>query len=186
MVCDISHILGTSSMYQRTAGHNYWLEGSIYAAQSYPGTITIVYVLGQSPHNWRTTMDWNVVPIIFHTQNICHHRGKLSELHYDVLLFSNRREKVGKTRKTRGQICPIVCIPFMTFSPRLEKNNMYQCSSDSFPCIVTYFLCVKNCQIYIFMHSCLPIAGRLFYNVRKFYVTRIWECNIWMSAFNIK
>ena len=162
MVCDISHILGTSSMYQRTAGHNYWLEGSIYAAQSYPGTITIVYVLGQSPQNWRTTMDWNVVPIIFHTQNICHHRGKLSELHYDVLLFSNRREKVGKTRKTRGQICPIVFLLFMTFSLPLETNNTLQCSSESFTSMVTYILCVENYQKYISTNSCLPIAGRLF------------------------
>ena len=44
--------------------------------------------------------------------------------------------------------------------------------------MVTYILCVENCQRYILTHSCLPIAGRLFYNVRKFHGPRIWECNI--------
>ena len=38
-------------------------------------------------------------------------------------------------------------------------------------------MCVENCQNYILTHSCLPIARRLFYNVRKFHGPRIWECN---------
>ena len=51
---------------------------------------------------------------------------------------------------------------FMTFSPRLKTNDTLQCSSYSFPCMVTYILCVEICQNYILMNSCLPIAGRLF------------------------
>ena len=56
----------------------------------------------------------------------------------------------------------LVFLLFMTFSPQLETNNTLQCSSDSFPRMVTYILCVENCQNYIWTHSCLPIAGRLF------------------------
>ena len=88
-------------------------------------------------------------------------RGKLSALHLDVRLFSNPGEKVQKARKAMGNICPIIFLLFMTFSPRLETNDTLQCSSDSFPRMVTYILCVDNCQNYILMHS-LPIAGRLF------------------------
>ena len=36
-----------------------------------------VYVLGQSPRDWKTTMTQNAVPTIFHTQNICHHAWKI-------------------------------------------------------------------------------------------------------------
>ena len=48
-------------------------------------------------------------------------------------------------------------------------NDSLQCSSDSFPCIVIYILCVENCQNYILNHCGLPIAVRLFYNVREFH-----------------
>ena len=65
-----------------------------------------------------------------------------------------------------GQICPTVVLHFMTFSPRLETNVALQSSSDSFPHMVIYILFVDNCQTYISTHCCLPIAGRLFYNVR--------------------
>ena len=103
-------------------------------------------------------------------------RGKLSEPHFDVWLFSNPGEKVQKARKALGQICPMICLLFMTSSPRLETNDTLQCSSDSFPCMVKYILCVKNCQIST--HSCLPIAGRLFQNGRKFHGPRISEYNL--------
>ena len=67
---------------------------------------------------------------------------------------------------------------FMTFSPRLETNVALQCTSDSFPHMVIYILCVENCQNYISMHSCLPFAGRLFYNVSRLHGPRISECNM--------
>ena len=76
-------------------------------------------------------------------------RGKLSELHFDVRLFSNPGEKVQKARKAMGQICPIIFLLFMTISPKLETNDTLQCSSESFPRIVTYILCVETCQNYI-------------------------------------
>ena len=126
--------------------------------------------------NLETTVCQNVALIVFQTQNTWHHAGKISEPHFDVLLFSNPREKVWKARKTMGPICPTVFLHFMTFSPRLEANVVLQCSSDSFPHMVIYILCVENCQNYISTHRCLPIAGRLFYNVRKLHGPRIWEC----------
>ena len=46
---------------------------------------------------------------------------------------------------------------FLTFVPQFETNDTLQCSSDSFPRMVTYILCVENCQNTILMHSCLPI-----------------------------
>ena len=88
-------------------------------------------------------------------------RGKLSEPHFDVWLFSNPGEKVQKARKAMGQICPIIFLLFMTFSPQLETNDKLRCSSDSFPRMVTCILCVENVQNYILMHSCLSIAGKL-------------------------
>ena len=105
-------------------------------------------------------------------------RGKLSELHYNALLVSNRGEKVMKRRKTMGQICPIVFRAFWTFSPRLENNKSSKCGSENFPRMLTYILCVENCQNNILTHSCLPIAGTLFYIVRHFHAPRIWECTI--------
>ena len=66
-----------------------------------------------------------------------------------------------------GHICPTVFLHFMTFSPRLETNVALQCSSDSFPRMVMYMLCVEYYQSYISTHICRPIAGRLFYNVRQ-------------------
>ena len=39
-----------------------------------------------------------------------------------------------------------IFILFMTFSPGLETNDTLQCSSDSFPHMVTYILCVENCE----------------------------------------
>ena len=85
--------------------------------------------------------------------------GKISELHFDVLLFSNPGEKVWKLRTTMGHVCPTVFLHFMTFSPRLETNDALQYSSDSFSRRVKYIWCVESCQNYISIHSCLPIPG---------------------------
>ena len=77
----------------------------------------------------------------------------------------------------------IVFLLFMTFFQQLETSDALQCSSDSFPRMVIYILCVENCQNYILTHSCLPIAGRLFCNVRKFHGLRISECNTVIKNF---
>ena len=49
---------------------------------------------------------------------------------------------------------------FRTFSPRLEDIDTFQCSSDSFPHWPHISGCVQNCQNYISMYRCSPIAGR--------------------------
>ena len=110
-------------------------------------------------------------------------RGNFSEPHFDVSLFSNSGEKVWKARKTMGEIWPTVFLHFMIFSLRLETNDTLQCSSDSLPHMVINILFVENCQNYILTHRCLPIAGSLFYNVRKLHGPRIRESNI---LFNLR
>ena len=102
----------------------------------------LLYVLARSPCEWRTTMHWSVVPIIFNTQHICYHAWKT----------------------VRNTLWGFVVLKFwreVTFSPQLENNDTLQCTSHSFPCMVTYNLCVENGQSYISMNSCLPIAGKL-------------------------
>ena len=57
-------------------------------------------------------------------------------------------------------------------SPRNWETTMRQ------NVVLTYILYVENCQSYILTHSCLPIAGRLFYNVKTFHGPGISECNL--------
>ena len=135
-------------------------------------------IIEQSPSDWETTMRqmyfWQFSTHKIYI-NMCE---KLSELHCKATLASNRMEKVTKWRKNVGQICTIVFLAFQIFSPELEKNKTSKCYSESFPCIMTYILCVGNCQSYILTSSCFPIAGSLFYIVRKFHGPRISECKI--------
>ena len=136
------------------------------------------HIIEQSPRNWKTIMRWNVVLTIFHTQIFIIMCGKLSELHCKATLVSNSGEKVMKWRKTVRQTCPIVFLAFQTFSQGLENNKTSKCCSESFPRMVTYFyVCGKLSYLHL-THSCLPMAGRLFYNVRKCHGPRISECNI--------
>ena len=85
--------------------------------------------------------------------------GKLSELHCHISMFSNRGEKVQNIRKTRGPIFPIAFLLLWPSPLELENNNTFQCSSDKFPYMVPYILCMKNCWKCILMHGCLPITG---------------------------
>ena len=49
---------------------------------------------------------------------------------------------------------------FRTFSPQLENNDTLKCSSDSFAHTLRYVVNVENCQNYIEMYQCPPIAVR--------------------------
>ena len=71
-------------------------------------------------------------------------RGKLSELHCNVLLVFNLCQKVMKSRKTVGQICPIVFLTFFKLSPLDWRTKKSKYGSESFPRMVTYILCVEN------------------------------------------
>ena len=73
---------------------------------------------------------------------------------------------------------------FQTFSPGLEKNEATKCGSENFPRTVTYILCEEKCQNHILMHSCLPIPGRPFQNVKKLHGLRISEWNLYIAKFN--
>ena len=66
----------------------------------------------------------------------------------------------GEGPENLSQIRPIVMRLFMTFSPRLENNGTSKCSSESFAHTLRYAVNVENCQNYIEIYQCPPIAGR--------------------------
>ena len=57
--------------------------------------------------------------------------GKLSELYFNVLLFSIPGDQVVKSRKTMGQICTVLSTRTRSLSPGLEYNNSLKCTSES-------------------------------------------------------
>ena len=93
--------------------------------------------------------------------------GKVSEIHFYVFLVSNPGEKVLRSIKSRGPICPILLKRNMTFPHGLENNNASNWIFVSFPGMLIYVLFLKSCQKSICMHGCSPI-----------HVVRIWECNL--------
>ena len=64
--------------------------------------------------------------------------------------------------RLRSQILTHSFHSFWTFSPWLDNNKTSKCNFDSFPCMVTYMLCVEKCWNYISVHHCPPIAERLY------------------------
>ena len=116
----------------------------------------------------------NVALTVFHTQNIHHHMWKTVRTTLQCIVGLQWRGEGHEMEKNCGKICLKVFLAIQTFSPGLENNETSKCGFECFPCIGTYILCVENCQSYISTHSCLPIPGRLFYNVRQFYEPRIW------------
>ena len=57
---------------------------------------------------------------------------KWTEEHFNVSLFSNPGEKVMKSRKTTGQICPQLSTRIRHFSPELENYDTLKYWSDNF------------------------------------------------------
>ena len=123
-------------------------------------------------------MSQNVVLTIFHTQNIDHHVWTTVRTTLQCIGGLQLGGEGHKMEKIYGTNLPIVFLAFQAFSSGLENNKISNCDSKSFSCMVEYILCVKICQSKILTHSCLPIAGRLFYNVRTLHGPRILECNI--------
>ena len=106
---------------------------------------------------------------------------KNSQNHTLMLRFSPIS---GRRFEKQGKLWDKVFLAFQTFSLGLEKNKASKCSSESFPHTVTYILCVENCQNHILTHSCFPIPGRPFQNVRKLHGLRISEWNIYRFQTN--
>ena len=52
----------------------------------------------------------------------------------------------------------LILMLFRTFSPRLDDNDTFQYSSDSFQNLPYISGCVQNCQNYISMYCCSPIT----------------------------
>ena len=95
--------------------------------------------------------------------------GKLSDIHLYVLLHSNPGEKVLKSIKSRGQICPILLRRKRTFPRGLEINHACKLISEKIPGMLTYVLFMESCQKSICMHVCSPIHKERYFLVFKLY-----------------
>ena len=85
--------------------------------------IIFFYVLRQSPRNWKTMMHQNVLPIFFTHHIYITTCGKLSKLNFYIQFFSKRGEKVLKSRKTIGQICPVNCSTLHNLLPAIREQQ---------------------------------------------------------------
>ena len=102
----------------------------------------------------------------------------MPDQHFNVLFFSNLRDKVFKIWKIMGQICPLLSTRIRTLSPGLEENNALKCCFGIFPTTLIYIIMMENCQNNISMYGFSPIQGKRFKFVLKFYEARISECHI--------
>ena len=96
-----------------------------------------LYVFGPSPaivEQWYIEMMFQQFSI--HNIDVTMN-GKLSELHFHVLCFLYRWEKVPKNLKKLGPLLYYL----MDLSLLFKNNHMMNCSSDNFPYMVTYMLC---------------------------------------------
>ena len=63
------------------------------------------YILQLSLRDRKTTMHQNVVPKMFHTQNLRHHQWKTVRTTLQSLVVLQLRGEVMKSRKIMGQVC---------------------------------------------------------------------------------
>ena len=142
-----------------------WYNVSL--ALSDPESMKFSHIIKQSPRNWGTTVCKIVALTVFLHTKYMHACTENSQNYTSIFCCSPIPGRMFQKGKLWDRFVPKFFLHFMTFSPQLGTNNTLQFSSDSFPHMVIYTLCVENCQNYILTHSCLPIAGRLYYNVRK-------------------
>ena len=124
----------------------------------------------------------NAVLKILHTQFIYYYVWKTVTTTSQCIVGLRLRGYGHEMKKNCGTN-PSHSFPcFSKLLPRIGVQQTSKCGSESSRRMMTYIFCLENCEGYILTHSCLPIVGTLFYNVRKFYGPRIWECNlkIWL------
>ena len=90
--------------------------------------------------DWRTKIHWIVVPTNFQQYNTCQLCCKNVAT---KSLFSNPGDKVLKSWKTMGQICPVLSTRVRTLSPGLENNSPMKCCFDDFETKSTLWCCWK-------------------------------------------
>ena len=129
----------------------------LYVALWDPESTKFQCYLGPSPRDWRTLIHFNVVLTVFHIDHISQGVCKTVRTTFQCIVVLQLR---GEGPENLSRICPIVMCLFRTFSPRLENNDTSKCSSDSFAHTLRYVVNVENCQNYIEMYQCPPIAGR--------------------------
>ena len=104
--------------------------------------------------------------------------GSLLDWYFNVLLFSNAREKVLILVETRGKICLIVLLLYRTFSPGLTNNHTLKFWSDNFSTTRIYVVKLEYCRNNLSMNVCSLIQGNRFKFLFKLYEARISECNL--------
>ena len=78
-------------------------------ALSDPGAMKLVYVLGKSPCDLKTTMHQNAVPTTFHTQNLRHHIWKIiSTTLQHIIVLQSRGESHKKLGKLQDRLVKYV------------------------------------------------------------------------------
>ena len=108
--------------------------------------------------------------------NICN----IPENHLNAWLFSNPCGQALKSRKSRGQICPIVIRRKRIIPCELEDNNACKWILDYFPGIIHMSEFLENCQNLICMHGCSPIGVERSQSLLEFHGVRMCQCNIWV------
>ena len=107
------------------------------------------HIIEHSPRNWKTTVCQNVALTVFHTQIICHHAWKTHRTTlWCIFALQSRGDGLKSTENYETDLFHSF-LYFMTFSLQLETNNAFQYSSDSFPRMVIFILCVESFQNYI-------------------------------------
>ena len=99
--------------------------------------------------------------------------AKLSKLLFTESLFSNPGDKVLKSRKIMGQICPVLSTRIRTLSPGLENNDSVKSSFDNFATQLTYLVKLENYRKNNPMYRFFPIHWTSFQFMLKFDVVRI-------------
>ena len=96
-----------------------------------------------------------LIPTVFHIDHISHFVCKTVRTTFQCIIVLQLR---GEGPENLSRICPIVVCLFRTFSSQLGNNDTSKFSSDSFAHTLRYVANVKNCQNYIEMYQCPPIA----------------------------
>ena len=100
------------------------------------GYINFLFVLGQSPCNWRTMMPGNVVLTTFHTQQMCDHAWKTVRITFWSIIVL----------QLQGDLSNILFPTFQDLFPAIEEQRYrYKCIYFFLVLhTVTYMLCLER------------------------------------------
>ena len=100
---------------------------------------------------------FKAVLTVFHIDHISQGVFKTVKTTFQCIIVLQLREEGPEKAHNYGTDLGQI---FRTFSPQLENNDTFKCSSDSFAHTLRYVVNMETCQNYIEMYHWLPIAGR--------------------------